>query len=165
MSWLDILIVAILALGLWRGFGAGAIKTSFSLLAWLVTLIIATKFYGVFVPVVAPFAQSYAMQVAMAFLLVFFGVMVLSQIVLFLVLKTIKLLKLSFLDKMAGAVLGVVLGILKVLVILSITSPILTKFDLWERSPLAQTLLPFAPIAKTVLMQATNEMIDEVKKL
>lgn len=164
MSGLDGLILFMLAIGLWRGFRAGVVKTAFRIVVWVIALILATKLYGVFVPVVAPFSDTYAFQVAMAFLLVFFAVMIVLQIALYLVLKTIKLLRLSFLDKVAGAALGVGLGLLKVLVILSITAPMLTKFDLWQRSPLAQALLPLAPIAKTIVIEMANGVIDEVNE-
>lgn len=161
MSGLDIVIVLVLAIGLWRGYRAGMVKTVFRLVVWLVALFVATKFYGQAVPFVAPFSDKYPLQMVMAFLAVFFCVMVLLQMGLYLILKTIKILKLSLVDRLAGAGLGLGLGLLKVLVILSITAPILTKFELWQSSPVAQALLPFAPIAQKFVSKTAKQVIDE----
>lgn len=161
MSWLDTIILLLLAVGLFRGFYSGAIKTAFRLVVWLVCLFVASKFYGMAVPFVAPFSDKYALQVAMAFLAVFLGVMVVLQLGLYLILKVIKFLKLSPLDRLAGAVLGVGLGLLKVLVVLSVTAPILSKFEVWQQSPLAQALLPFAPIAQELVVKTAKEVVDE----
>lgn len=161
MSWLDGIIFLLFAIGLWRGFQAGMVKTAFRLVAWLVALFVASKFYGAVLPSLAPFSDKYGLQVAMAFLSVFVCVMLFLQICLYLLLKTIKVLKLSFLDKVAGAILGFGLGLLKVLVVLSVATPILVKFSIWQQSPVAQALAPFAPIAQKFVLKTAQEVIDE----
>ena len=161
MSWLDGIILLLFAIGLWRGFQAGMVKTAFRLVAWLVALFVASKFYGAVLPSLAPFSDKYGLQVAMAFLSVFVCVMLFLQICLYLLLKTIKVLKLSFLDKVAGAILGFGLGLLKVLVVLSVATPILVKFSIWQQSPVAQALAPFAPIAQKFVLKTAQEVIDE----
>lgn len=164
MSILDLVISAVVLLGLWRGYRLGAVKTVLSLIAWVVALIVASRVANEFSVLFSPLSQNPTLQLAMAFLavslVVLFGLGVLS----FLIAKALKIVKLSLLDKLLGGVVGVALGLVKVLFVLAVISPILIKTDTYQNSPLAQGLLPFAPLAKELVMTTADEVWEELNK-
>lgn len=163
MTVIDGVILFILVWGLLRGFMAGAVKTTFSLLGWLVALVMATKLAPLFALSLQPFIENKVWQITVAFFLIVLVIMTLTHLISWLILKTLKLLKLGLLDKMLGAVLGVAKNTIQVLILLSITSPILPHLPNAGSSVLMQSLLPFAPIAKEVVGQAFKDIWQEME--
>ncbi len=164
MSVLDIAIMAMLLIGLWRGFHQGAVRTAMSLVAWLVGLVVPTRFADNVAPMMAGITQNHTLQLALGFLALFLVVIIVLQCVVYLCAKTLKALKLDVVDKLAGAVLGVALGALKILVVLSFVAPLLVRMQIWQESPLAQSLLPFAPMAKTLVMESVGSVWEEMNQ-
>ena len=62
--------------------------------------------------------------------------------------SALKTLNLSVLDKVAGGVLGAAKNTLMVLVVLSISAPLLVQLPQWQTSVLAPELMPYAPMGK-----------------
>lgn len=163
MSILDILIAMMVLVGLWRGFHAGAIKTVMSLVAWFVAFIMASALAKTFSPLFIPVVDNEILQISLAFLAVVLIIVSITHLISWLALKTLKFLKLGFLDNLLGGILGAGKGVLKVLIILSITSPLLVKLPQWQGSVLAQNLLPFAPVAQTLLTQTLDKAWNQVE--
>lgn len=164
MSGLDLVVMAVVLFGLWRGFMTGAIRTALSLVSWLVALFVATRFAHKMLPFFAETVDTPIFRTALAFLAVFLLTIAILQFGLYLLDKILKKLKLSWLNKLAGGVLGAGVGVLKVLVVLSVTAPLLVHFDIWGRSPLTQALVPYAPLAKTLLGEVASEVYDELNE-
>lgn len=164
MSGLDLAIMAIVLVGLWRGFVAGATRTAMSLVSWLLALFVATKLAHQFSPMFVGVVETPILQTALAFLAIFLGVIAVLQLIVYLINKMLSAVKLSWLDKLAGGVLGAGVGVLKVLVVLSVTAPLLVHFDIWGRSPLTQALVPYAPLAKTLLGEVASEVYNELNE-
>lgn len=164
MSILDIGITALVLLSLWRGFRVGAITTALSLLSWLIALVTATKMASTALPLVAGLTDNSVLQLAAAFLLVFLLVLVFLQLLIYTSKKALKITRLDFVDKIAGAVLGAGLGVLKVLAILTLLAPVLSHFSLWQRSPLAQNLLPLAPVAKAMISKSAGDVWQQMNQ-
>lgn len=163
MSIIDIFIAFMVLTGLWRGFHAGAIKTAMSLVAWLVALIIASTLAKEFAPLFVGMVDNEVLQVSLAFLVITLVIVSLAHLISWIALKTLKLLKLGFLDNILGGILGAGRGVLKVLIILSIASPLLIKLPNWQESILAQNLLPFAPVAQALLTEVLGEAWDSME--
>lgn len=164
MSILDIIIAVVVLIGVWRGFMRGAMRTVISLMAWLAALIAANRLAGVVAPSFAGVVDSAVLQSALGFVTVFLLTIALLQLVVYFFAKALSALKLSFIDKLAGGVLGAALGVLKVLVVLSLTAPLLIRLPIWQSSPLAQNLMPFAPMAKQLVYQAVGKAWDEINR-
>lgn len=164
MSGLDLVLAAIVLIGLWRGFAAGAMRTAMSLVSWLIALFVATKFARQFAYLFVDVAEAPILQTALAFLAVFLAVIAVLQLIVYLINKMLSAVKLSWLDKLAGGVLGAGVGLLKVLVILSFTAPMLANFEVWHRSPLTQAIVPYAPLAKSLLSDMADSVYDEFEK-
>ncbi|STZ14380.1 colicin V production protein [Moraxella caviae] len=149
--------------GLWRGFQAGALKTAARLVAWVLALIIASKtakdlsvfFVGVL--------DNPVLQTAAAFLLVAVGVVAVVHLATAFIASTLKAMKLGFINRLAGGALGALVGVFKVLIVLSIASPLLVSLPVWQESMLAQSLLPYAPVAKTLLQEAFGEAWQHIE--
>lgn len=163
MTIIDSCIAFMVLTGLWRGFHAGAIKTAMSLVAWLVALILASSLAKPFAPLFAGVVDNWVLQVSLSFLVITLIILVICHVVSWIIQKTLKTLKLGFLDKILGGILGAGRGILKVLIILSVASPLLVKSANWQQSILAQNLLPFAPVAQAVLVEVLGEAWEQVE--
>lgn len=163
MSIIDIIISVVVLLGVYRGFMAGMIKTAFSLISWLVALVSASKLAKSVQVFFIGFHDSPVLQLAMSFVFVFLVVLLILQLVIWAFQKAFSALKLDIINKLAGGLLGGAVGLLKILVVLSIASPLLMRFEMWERSPLAQGLLPLAPVAKTLMYKMANQTADFVQ--
>ncbi len=163
MAWLDIIITFVVFMGLWRGFRAGVIKTLAALVSWLLALIIASKMADDFAYWFVGITDSQVLQIAMAFLVVMLAVVVGVQLIASTLTKTVSALKLGFLDRLAGGVLGAGVGVLKVLIVLSIIAPLLLKVPSVQNSVLVPALLPYAPVAKTLLQETLGQTWNQLE--
>ncbi|WFF39625.1 CvpA family protein [Moraxella nasibovis] len=163
MTWIDLFIMVMVLLGMWRGFGAGFVKTAASLISWLLALVVASRLAKSVAPLLAEFISNPILQIAAAFLVVALVVMMAVQLLAMSLTGLFKRLKLGFLDRILGGVLGAVTGVLKVLIILSIASPLLVHLPNWQTSILAQNLLPLAPVAVQLLQEVLGETWQQIQ--
>lgn len=164
MSGLDIVIAIVVLIGLWRGFQVGLIKTAVGLAGWFIALIAATRLAGVVSPQLSGLIQNPVLQMAMAFLLVVIIILAIMHLVAFVFSGVLKTLRLGVLDKMAGGVLGAAKNVLVVLVVLSVSAPLLVQMPQWETSVLAPELLPYAPMAKMMVSDALGVAWEHVNQ-
>ena len=148
MSGLDIIIAIVVLIGLWRGFQAGLIKTAVGLMGWFVALIAATRLATSIAPQLSSLVANPVLQTALAFLIVVIVILAIMHLLAFIFSSALKTLNLSVLDKMAGGVLGAAKNTLMVLVVLSISAPLLVQLPQWQTSVLAPELMPYAPMGK-----------------
>lgn len=161
---IDIIILVMLGIGLYRGFKVGAVKTILSFVSWLAGLILATLLASPFAPFFASMADSPFGQKALAFLAVVVVVVAIGHAVTWIAQKTLKALYLGLFDKLIGGGIGVAKELLKVLILLSIFSPILAKTQSFQESTLAQMILPFAPVAKVIAQDVWQDIKEEQEK-
>ena len=128
----------------------GLIKTAVGLAGWFIALIAATQLAGVIAPALSGMVQNPVLQMAAAFLLVVIVILAIMHLVAFVFSGVLKTLRLGMVDKMAGGVLGAAKSVLVVLVMLSVSAPLLMQLPQWQTSVLAPELLPYAPMAKTL---------------
>lgn len=162
MTFIDIIILFVVLMGMWRGFGAGFIKSAASLVSWLLALIIASRIAKDIAPMLTALTDNPVLQIAAAFLLVALAVIAIVHVIVTMLSSIAKSLKLGIFDRIFGGVLGGASGVLKVLVVLSIASPFLTHLPNWQSSILAQNLLPFAPIATELLQEVLGEAWQQI---
>ncbi len=156
MSGLDIVIAIIVLIGLWRGFQVGLIKTAVGLVGWFIALIAATRLASAIAPQLSAVVQSPVLQMALAFLLVVLVVITAMHLVAFVFSGVLRTFRLGVVDKMAGGVLGAAKNVLVILVVMSVSAPLLMQMPQWQTSVLAPELLPYAPMAKTL----ASDMLD-----
>lgn len=161
---IDIIIVALLGLGLYRGFKAGAVKTILSFVTWFAGLILATVLASPLAPLFADMANSVLVQKAIAFFVVVVVVVSIGHVITWMIQKTLKVLYLGFFDKLTGGGIGMAKELLKILILLSIFSPILAKTQTFQEATLARMILPFAPVAKVIAQDMWQDIKEEQEK-
>ncbi|MES1964618.1 CvpA family protein [Psychrobacter sp. AH5] len=148
MSGLDIMIAVIVLIGLWRGFQVGLIKTAVGLVGWFIALIAATRLASSIAPQLSSIVENPVLQMALAFLSVVIVILAVMHLLAFVFASALKTLNLGVVDKMAGGVLGAAKNVLMVLVVLSISAPLLVQLPQWQTSVLAPELMTYAPMGK-----------------
>lgn len=162
MGALDIVIAVIILAGLWRGFQVGFIRTSIALVGWFIALLAATRLADDVAPYMESVISSPVLQIGAGFLVVILVVLVGMQVFTLMVTTVVKSLKLGFIDQLAGGVLGAAKNLLIVLVLLSMTAPILVQSSLWRGSVLAPELMPYAPFAKEFTAKVLGEAWEQI---
>ena len=150
MSGIDIVIAIVVLIGLWRGFQVGLIKTAVGLAGWFIALIAATRLATSIGPYLSGVVENPVLQMALAFLVVIIIILAVMHLLAFIFSSALKTLRLGVVDKMAGGVLGAAKNVLVILVILSISAPLLVQTPQWETSVIAPELLPYAPMGKAL---------------
>ena len=164
MSGLDIVIAVVVLIGLWRGFQVGLIKTAVGLVGWFIALIAATRLAGSVAPQLSGMVENPVLQMAMAFLVIVIAILAIMHLVAFVFSGVLKTLRLGILDKVAGGVLGAAKNVLMVLVVLSVSAPLLVQMPQWETSVLAPELLPYAPMGKELVLDMFGLAWDQVNQ-
>ena len=164
MSGLDIVIAVVVLIGLWRGFQVGLIKTAVGLVGWFIALIAATRLAGSVAPQLSSMVENPVLQMALAFLVIVIAILAIMHLVAFVFSGVLKTLRLGVLDKMAGGVLGAAKNVLMVLVVLSVSAPLLVQMPQWETSVLAPELLPYAPMGTELVSDMFGMAWDQVNQ-
>ena len=164
MSGLDIVIAVVVLIGLWRGFQVGLIKTAVGLVGWFIALIAASRLAASVAPQLSGIVQNPVLQMASAFLLVVIAILAIMHLVAFVFSGVLKTLRLGVLDKIAGGILGAAKNVLMVLVVLSISAPLLVQMPQWQTSILAPELLPYAPVGKALVSDMFGMAWDQVNQ-
>ncbi len=164
LSVLDFIMLAFVVLGLWKGFSAGFIKSVVSLLGWFIALVAGTRLAEVVAPSLQGFVTSDVLQLALAFLLVVFVVVCVVYLVGSILNKLLSSLRLGFLDKIAGGVLGAAKNLLIILVLISATAPLLISSSFWQSSKLVPELMPYSPMAKTLVQKVLGKAWHQVNQ-
>ena len=164
MSGLDIVIAIVVLIGLWRGFQVGLIKTAVGLVGWFIALVAATRLSSSIAPQLSGLVENPVLQIALAFLVVVIFILAIMHLLAFVFASALNGLRLGIVDKVGGGVLGAAKNILVVLVVLSISAPLLVQMPLWETSVLAPELMPFAPMGKELASDILGVAWDQVNR-
>ncbi len=126
MNWLDILFVIILVASVIEGLQKGFARTAFGLAAVLVGFFCGLWFYGT---VGAFFAghMDRALANVLGFLVIFIGVIVFGALLGALIAKLLKMVHLSWLDRLAGGAFGVLRAALVCAVIVTLLMAFASK--------------------------------------
>jgi membrane protein required for colicin V production len=112
MNWLDVVVLAILAVSVALSFRKGLTREVVGLASVVLAILLGIWFYGTAGSLLAPYLSSRGLANFAGFLLVFCGVMLLGHLVSYTVGKFLKVTGLSIFDHLLGAVFGALRGIL-----------------------------------------------------
>ena len=158
MTLLDMLVLFVLFIGLWQGFNNGLMRSLVGMFGWLLALLLASYLAKPLAPFFVSFTGSTGLSIIAAFLAIGLFVIVGLQIVLWVMSKTLQGLRLSILDKLAGAGFGLVKNLVIVLMVLSLLAPFVGQRDFWQQSKFANALLPLAPFATQITQQLATTL-------
>lgn len=157
---LDSTILIMLVLGLWQGYRNGLLKSLVGMFGWLIALVCASFFAKPLSPLFHGMVDSPIVAILVSFIVVALVIIIALQLILWLMNKTLKGLKLSFVDKLAGAIFAVAKNLMIILLGLSMIVPFIQQKPIWQNSVFAQSLMPFAPFAVAM----SKKIADEVQE-
>jgi membrane protein required for colicin V production len=150
MNWVDVVIIIYLALSIISGFAQGLIRSLLSIIGLIVGILLASHFYKQLGDILT-FISNRNVADIVAFIVILLAVMVIAALIGLVLRSIIKAIMLGWIDKLGGAVLGLILGALSVSAILAIivkytntsliTDSKLAAFFL-DKFPLVLGLLP-----------------------
>lgn len=113
MNWVDIVIVVILAIGLFKGFGNGLVRGIFGLAAVGLGLLVAASNYEQVSEVLfSKLRAAPHWQDILAFLVIFVVALIIVNVLGNVISKALKLASLGWFDRVAGGLLGLVMACL-----------------------------------------------------
>ncbi len=163
MNWLDIVIVAVVLWFTWAAFRSGLIREVVTLVAVVVGIVVAGLLYDDLEADILVFIENEDAARAVAFLLLFGAVYLAGQLTAYLLKRAASLLLLGWLDRLGGAVFGLLKGlvIVEVLLVLFVTYPQLGLDDAIDGSVLAPEFLDRVPVVVRILPGEFGDAVDK----
>ncbi len=149
MNWLDLVLIVILVVAAFIGLRIGIIKAVLSLAGVVLGVILAGRFYNALAPSLAFIPQENMARIV-AFAIILIGVMVIAGILAGVLKWLASLVLLGWLNRLGGAALGLLLGILFSSALLAIWARILGTGAIGD-SALANLLLDNFPLVLALL--------------
>ena len=122
MSWLDIIIIGVIALSALISLIRGFVKESISLISWIVAGIIAFRYFSPMAGLLEPYVTSPTVRGVAGFAILFISTLVIGAIVNFIMSQLVSKTGLSGTDKALGVVFGGARGVLIVTMIVLLAS-------------------------------------------
>jgi len=161
MSWLDVIILIVLVISAISGLKVGLIKVLFTVVGIIVGVVLAGHFSDNLAGVLTFISADWAKIAAFAIILVV--VLVISIILAVILSKFISLVLLGWVNRLCGAVLGVIVGALFISAILAIWVKYLGIGDAVANSALANFLLDKFPMVLGLLPSEFDSVRDFFK--
>jgi membrane protein required for colicin V production len=150
MNWLDIVIVILLLVSAISGFANGLIKSIFSLVGLIVGIFLAGHFYVALSEHLTFISNENAARIV-AFIIIFLAVAIVAGILGAILTKIISAILLGWLNRLGGAVFGVVLGGIFIGLILAIWVKYAGGSGVVSGSAIAPILLDRIPVILALL--------------
>ncbi len=160
MNELDYAIIAIalmsVAIGAWRG----AIREIINISGWVVAFILAHAFSADLAAYFSDWIAEPVYRMALSWLAIFVAVLIFASLLASLLTELVRKLGLSGLDRLLGAIVGLLRGVL-VIVVLALAAG-MTKFPqtgLWKNAALTPPVEVAAMYARALLPQSLASRI------
>jgi membrane protein required for colicin V production len=145
MNWLDIVLIVIFAGAAFGGLIIGLIVAAFSLVGIIAGIVLAGHYYIPLSQHLGFFSSESVAQVV-AFIIILVGVMLVAAALAFVLRWVAKLVKLGWIDRLGGAVLGLITGALLCAAVLALWVKFAGAGATITGSVLASVLLDGFPI-------------------
>ena len=150
MNWLDIVILVILAVSVFSGLKNGIIKAVLSLAGIIVGVILAGRYYVTLAGQLTFIPQESLAKIA-AFAIILVVVMAIAVVLASMLKKVVSAIMLGWVDRLGGAVFGLVMGGIFCGALLAIWVKFLGIADVVTESAIAAILLDYFPIVLALL--------------
>jgi len=151
MSWLDLVIVVVLAVGAFFGLRMGIIKAVLSLAGVIIGVVLAGQYYVALADVLPFFSETSSAAKIVAFAIILIGVMIVAVVLARLLKWAASVMMLSWVNHLGGAVLGLILGAIFCGALLAIWVKWLGAGDVITESMIAPVLLDKFPMVLALL--------------
>jgi membrane protein required for colicin V production len=122
MSWLDLTILAIIALSALISLIRGFVKESISLVTWVVAALLAFRYFSPMSVLLEPYVSAPTIRSITAFAILFLSTLIVGAIVNFIMSQLVSKTGLSGTDKALGVVFGAARGVLIVTMVVLLAS-------------------------------------------
>jgi len=150
MSWLDIVIVAVLIISTVSGMRTGIIKAALSLAGLILGIILAGRYYVPFSEQLT-FISSASVAKIVAFIIILIGVMIITAILARLLKWVASAVMLGWVNRVGGAIFGLVMGAIFCGALLATWGKFVGMGGVIAESGLAAILLDYFPIVLALL--------------
>jgi len=162
MNWLTIVLVVVIGFVTWRAYANGFIRELVSLSAAILAIPMAGIFYPHLFRKLSPIITNHTAAYLISFLAILAGVIIAGQVAAHLLKRTVTLLNLGAVDKLAGGAFGFI----KIVIIIQVILIALVRFpspDLQssiDSSAAASKLLDTAPAVLAFLPKTFDTAIS-----
>ena len=122
MSWLDLVILGIIALSALISLIRGFVKESISLVTWIVAGTLSFRYFSPMAEMLEPFVESPTIRSVSAFAILFLCTLIIGAIANFIMSQLVSKTGLSGTDKALGVVFGGARGVLIVTMVVLLAS-------------------------------------------
>jgi membrane protein required for colicin V production len=150
MNWLDFVILLIIVIATFLGLWVGLIRAGLFLVGIIVGVILAGRFYLPFSQVLS-FLPGEGTAKVVAFAIILIGVMVIAVLLAVLLKRLTSLVLLGWVDRLGGAIFGLLLGAIFCGALLAIWAKFLGVGGAISGSTLASILLDHFPLVLALL--------------
>jgi membrane protein required for colicin V production len=161
MNGFDIALIAVVGSSTLFAFVRGVVRELIALATWVVGLVAAFGYSGTLAGWFTRLDASPATKHVLAFALILIALMIAGALVARLLSGVVKAIGLGFVDRLLGAVFGLVRG-LAVVVLFALIAGVTTlpKQDWWQNAALGRPLAEAAVALKPYLPRAWAERLD-----
>lgn len=162
MNWVDVLILASLAWFTFSAFSAGLIREVVTIIGAVAAVILAGLLYTELAKDVMVAIEDEQTARIIAFGIIFGATVLASQLIASFLKQVVSMLFLGGIDKIGGAVIGFVKGLIfvEIALIAAVTFPKLGLQGAVSGSELAPLFLDILPFLKTLLPSEFREAVD-----
>ena len=150
MSWVDIVIIAVLIISTILGLRTGIIKAVLSLAGLIIGVILAGRYYVPLSEQLAFIPQAGVAKIV-AFVIILIGVMVIAGVLASLLKWAASIVMLGWVNRLGGATFGLVLGAIFCGALLATWVKFLGIAGVIVESALTRTLLDYFPVVLALL--------------
>jgi len=122
MSWLDLVILGVIALSALISLIRGFVKESISLVTWILAGVLALRYFAPMAELLEPFVEAPTIRNVAGFAILFISTLVVGAIVNFIMSQLVSKTGLSGTDKALGVVFGGARGVLIVTMVVLLAS-------------------------------------------
>ncbi len=157
MNWLDIVLLVILIVSAIGGFANGLVKEIFSLVGLILGVVLAGRFYVNLGGVLGFLPGDNTPRIA-AFIIILLVVLLAAALLGILLTKLITAIKLGWLNRLGGVVLGTFLGAILAASLLAVWVQVASPGDIVSNSKIAVVLLDKLPFIMGLLPPEFNSI-------
>jgi len=150
MSWLDIVLIVVIAIATLLGFRTGIIKAVLSLAGVIIGVILAGRYYGTLSEQLTFISQANVAKIV-AFAIILIGIMVIAGVLASLLKWAASVLMLGWVNRLGGALFGLMLGAILCGAVLATWIKFLGIAGAIVESTLAAILLDYFPAVLALL--------------
>jgi len=151
MSWLDLVLIVVLAVGAFLGLRMGIIKAVLSLAGVIVGVVLAGRYYVALADVLPFFSETSDVAKIVSFAIILIVVMVIAAVAARFLKWAASVMMLGWVNHLGGAVLGLILGAIFCGALLAIWVKWLGAGNTITESFLAAVLLDKFPLILALL--------------